>query len=132
MNARKTSLTVMSYVIAIGLMFSFSFLSKGYRLGGSFASALPWIMPMVFGLVAAAVAPLFSIDKSKGHLIQTAISSLSAGLSSFVFGFVAFYLEAPAPCYAAFLAMGILFLVLGVVRLFVKGALSAYRKSKNF
>ncbi|MGC8635765.1 MAG: hypothetical protein ACP5T5_01820 [Thermoprotei archaeon] len=92
-------------------------------------------MSLVFGLIAAAVtSSSWSISlgdtyKSRGYVIQTAVSSVRGGLSSFEFGFVVFYLGASPPCYAAFLGLGTLFLIFGPVRFFVKGALVAYRKS---
>jgi hypothetical protein len=57
--------------------------------------------------------------------------SLVAGITLYLFGILTFYLEVKSLVWAGSFVIGILFILAAMVRLLLRGSLSAYRKVRN-
>ena len=123
--------SIIFYVIGIILLYISILISHYFKYNDNFVSALPLILPIVFALVFFSMSVLFIITRNYPYLFRTGIMSLVSGITLFVFGMVSFRFKVSYVIWSGSLGIGILFILVGIVRLIIQGGLITYKKSKG-
>jgi hypothetical protein len=123
--------SLLFYIVGLALLYVSIFLSNNLKFNGNFISALPIVLPLVFSIASIGVAVIFIMEKDSPWFFRTGMMSLVSGITLFSFGVLAFYLGVKSLVWAGSFVIGIMLIFAAMVRLFIQGGLSAYRKAKN-
>ncbi|SIM84323.1 hypothetical protein [Cuniculiplasma divulgatum] len=123
--------SLLFYIVGLALLYLSIFLSYNLKFDGHFISALPIVLPLVFSIASIGVAVILIMEKDSPWFFRTGIMSLVGGITLFSFGILTFYLGVKSLVWAGSFVVGIMFIFAAMVRLFIQGGLSAYRKSRN-
>ena len=123
--------SILSYALALVLLYLSVFLSQHIKYDGKFTSAIPILFPLVFAMAFIGISILFIFGKEYPWFFRTGIMSFAMGLTLFIFGIIAYYSGVESLLWGGSIGIGVLFTIAAIVRLLIQGGLSAYRKTKN-
>ena len=123
--------SILSYALALVLLYLSVFLSEHIKYNGSFTSAMPILFPLVFAMAFIGISILFIFGKEYPWLFRTGIMSFAIGITLFIFGIISYYSGVESLLWGGSVGIGVLFIIAAIVRLIIQGGLSAYRKSKS-
>lgn len=119
---------LLSYALALGLLYLSVFISQHIKYSGTFTSAIPVLFPLVFSMAFIGVSVLFILRKEYPWFFRTGIMSLAIGMTLFIFGIITYYSGIESLLWGGSIGIGVLFIIAAFVRLIIQGGLSAYRK----
>ena len=128
---KKSYESIISYVLACFLLYLSVFLSQHIKYNGTFISALPILLPLVFAILFIGISILFIFGKEYPWFFRTGIMSLAIGITLFIFGIITYSSGVESFLWGGSIGISVLFAIAAIVRLIIQGGLSAYRKAKN-